>query len=333
MEADPTYAAFVGARALVSGALRDVLSALKTRFDRDRSELVLVFDEETGRQVDFDLRGSLDDVLARAAPARRPGRPRLGVTSREVSLLPRHWEWLERQASGCSGALRKLVERAGRQSDGEARARRIRAALSSFLSAMAGDRPHYEEATRALWKGELDRFAALIQRWPKDVRDYALDKARAAAAADHETDPTAVVSALYRLVWSDGSLAEIPRLVAARYRIHADPGDPWEGKTVDRAAYAERVEYARRAFPDLTFTIDELFGAGDRVTVRWHAEGTQAGDLPGVPATGRRLGFAGQTIYAVEDGQVTGHWQVVDRLGFAEQLRPKRSARQSDGGA
>src|SRR5262245_15036015 len=95
METTTTYAAFAGARGIATGALADVLPVLKKRFDKDPSEPVLVFEVETGRQVDFDLRGSLEEVLERAAPAqpRGPGRPKMGVTSREVTLFPRHWDW------------------------------------------------------------------------------------------------------------------------------------------------------------------------------------------------------------------------------------------------
>jgi hypothetical protein len=186
MDAAATYTAFTGTRQVAIGSLRDVLPVLKQRFDKDRSELVLVFDVETGRQVDFDLRGSLEEVLEREAPtpSRGPGRPKLGVTSREVTLFPRHWEWLEQQSNGISGALRRLVEQAITSQPGKERARRTRAALSRFLSSMAGDRPHYEEATRALFNGDVATFEGLVRRWPKDIRDYAVHKVREAARAD-----------------------------------------------------------------------------------------------------------------------------------------------------
>lgn len=191
MDTDATYLAFAGTRRIAAGTLREVLPALKQRFDADRTDPVLVFEVGSGRQVDFDLRGSLDEVLEReAGPQRRgPGRPRLGVTSREVSLLPRHWEWLEQQPSGISGALRRLVEQAIKERPGKERARRIRAALAGFLSSMAGDRPGYEEATRALFAGDTARFEALVQRWPRDVREHAVEQARQAARADGEAGP------------------------------------------------------------------------------------------------------------------------------------------------
>ena len=189
METERTYAAFAGARRVAAGALSEVLPVLKDRFDREDSELVLVFEVETGRQVEFDLRGSLADVLEREMPTapRGPGRPKLGVTSREVSLFPRHWDWLEEQTSGISGALRRLVEQAIKGQSGKDRARVIRAALSRFLTTMAGDRPHYEEATRALFAGDTKRFEGLVERWPKDIREYAVHHAREAARADRET--------------------------------------------------------------------------------------------------------------------------------------------------
>ena len=188
METERTYAAFAGARRIAAGTLREVLPVMKERFDREDAELVLVFEVETGRQIDFDLRGSLDDVLQRECPTapRGPGRPKLGVTSREVSLFPRHWDWLEAQTSGISGALRRLVEQAIQGQSGKDRARMIRAALSRFLTSMAGDRPHYEEASRALFAGDTKRFESLIDRWPKDIREYAVHQAREAARADRE---------------------------------------------------------------------------------------------------------------------------------------------------
>src|SRR5262245_7370864 len=108
METANRFVAFSGVRKVTDGVLRDVLLVLKYRFDRDPSELVLVFDVGSGRQVDFDLRGTLDQVLERAAPGPRPGRPKLGVTSREVTLQPRHWDWLEQKDTGNPGARRQL---------------------------------------------------------------------------------------------------------------------------------------------------------------------------------------------------------------------------------
>jgi len=186
---DPSrHLAFAGPRCIADGPLREVLPVLKQRFDADPSDMVLVFEVETGRQVDFDLRGTLAEALERADPQqpRGPGRPKLGVVSREVTLLPRHWEWLEAQPSGSSATLRRIVEAAMKAHPDADRARRIRMALSRFLSTMAGDRPNFEESSRALFAGQTDRFEELVQRWPKDIRTHAMEQARAAAQAERK---------------------------------------------------------------------------------------------------------------------------------------------------
>jgi hypothetical protein len=167
-----TYTAFVGTTLLASGTRDEVLVALKSSFDHDAGTLVLTFDDQTGRQVDFDLRGTPGDVLARyrVAPARvGPGRPKLGVVAREVSLLPRHWEWLEQQSGGASAAIRRLVDEARKRDPDEQQARAAIDAAGRFLSAMAGNLPGYEEACRALYARKWDRFNDLIREWPGDI--------------------------------------------------------------------------------------------------------------------------------------------------------------------
>lgn len=134
----------------------------------------LIFDDATGKPVDVDLRGSPEEVRARLEPAARgPGRPKLGVTAREVTLLPRHWDWLAAQPGGASVTLRRLVEEARRGGGGKERRRQAQDAAYRFMSAMAGDAPGYEEATRALYAGDGARFEAQTQAWPADVRDHA----------------------------------------------------------------------------------------------------------------------------------------------------------------
>jgi hypothetical protein len=175
MEDERTYTAFAEKTLLATGSLGQVLAALKEQFERDRGAPVLVFEDQTGREVDFDLRGSLDEVLARALPPKvrtGPGRPKLGVVAREVSLLPRHWEWLEEQPNGASAAIRRLVDEARKREPGEQRVRLAMDAASRFLSAMAGNLPGYEEATRALYGRDGGRFDELIRDWPRDIRDH-----------------------------------------------------------------------------------------------------------------------------------------------------------------
>lgn len=176
MEQNRTYTAFAGETLVASGTLETVLPRLKASFDRDRGVLLFVFEDQTGDLVDFELRGTLDEVLARALPARPhtgPGRPRLGVVSREVSLLPRHWEWLEEQPNGASAALRRLVDEARKKDPEKQRARAAMRAADRFLSVMGGNRPGYEEASRALYAGNRERLEEILRDWPDDVRRYA----------------------------------------------------------------------------------------------------------------------------------------------------------------
>jgi hypothetical protein len=177
-----TYTAFLGDSRIASGSLETLLPALKTQFDSE-NRLLLIFDDQTGRQVDFDLRGTLAEILARVAPAMPrtgPGRPKLGVVSREVSLLPSHWDWLEQQPNGASAALRRLVDQAARHEPREQSARRSMESAGRFLSAMAGDLPNYEEASRALYRANRDQFEELTRLWPPDIRDHAARMAQAA---------------------------------------------------------------------------------------------------------------------------------------------------------
>ena len=170
-----TYTAFAGDRCIASGALAVILTAAKRRIDVGEVDMLLVFDDQTGEQIDFDMRGSADEVVARAMPRRqqpRSGRPKLGIVSREVSLFPRHWEWLERQPNSISAALRRLIDEARRREPGKQRARRAREAASRVMSALAGDRPGYEEASRALFAGNEAQFLYLVRRWPPDVRAH-----------------------------------------------------------------------------------------------------------------------------------------------------------------
>lgn len=176
MNEDQTYTAFVGEIKIASGPLAVMLAGVKAKFDSSKHAPLLIFEDQTGRQVDFDLRGTIAEVLARAAPApprTGPGRPKLGVTSREVSLLPRHWEWLEQQPNGASAALRRLVEQARKHEPDKQRARLAMDATNRFLSAMAGNLPGYEEATRALYGANRADFECLMKDWPGDIRDHA----------------------------------------------------------------------------------------------------------------------------------------------------------------
>jgi hypothetical protein len=187
--------AFEGDRCIAAGDLREVARAAKQTLDRRKDASVLVFDGMTGGPIDIDFRGTVDDVLARlpkiadlpteaedtTVPAPRgPGRPKLGVVPREVTLLPRHWEWLAQQSGGASVALRKLVDEARRANKDKDRIRHAQETAYRFIAAMAENKPHYEEVARALFAGDAERFESWTASWPADVRDHAR---RLAAAA------------------------------------------------------------------------------------------------------------------------------------------------------
>lgn len=172
---------FSAHRLIARGPLGEVLEAVRTA--AAGAEAALVIDLATGRVVDLDLRGTLDEAKARLTPApgaekRGPGRPKLGVTAREVTLLPRHWDWLASQPGGASVALRKLVEGALREAEGPDRARQAKEAAYRFMTALAGDLPGYEEATRRLFAGAWTAFDAAMEGWPEGVRETARGMAK-----------------------------------------------------------------------------------------------------------------------------------------------------------
>jgi hypothetical protein len=184
---EAAYVAFEGDRCIGSGDLREVARSARQALGRQPHASILIFNGRTSALVDVDFRGSVDDVVARiplpeahaadedtavAAP-RGPGRPKLGVVAREITLLPRHWDWLAQQKGGASVAIRKLVDEARRNNEGSDRIRLAQEAAYRFMSTMAGNRPHFEEAIRALFAGDAKRFEQLIAEWPADVRDHA----------------------------------------------------------------------------------------------------------------------------------------------------------------
>jgi hypothetical protein len=192
------YIAFEADRCIASGDLREVARSAKAALGRHPQASILIFNAHTSAPVEIDFRGSVDDVLARIPPPgepaadeetavaapRGPGRPKLGVVAREITLLPRHWDWLAQQKGGASVAIRRLVDDARRNGEDGDRIRLAQEAAYRFMSAMAGNRPHFEEAIRALFAGEAPRFEKLIAEWPADVRDHAAKLARSAFARE-----------------------------------------------------------------------------------------------------------------------------------------------------
>lgn len=193
------WIAFDGTKRIALGPPRQVAEQVKALVDGNAGAQVLIFDEPSSRLVELDLRGSMRAVLRRlpdgppaatdavapAAAPRSPGRPRLGVVAREVTLLPRHWEWLSSQPGGASVALRKLVDQARHANKEADRRREAREAAYRFMVALAGDEAGFEEASRALFADQSDEVRKRVAKWPRDVRDHLVRLVdRIAAALD-----------------------------------------------------------------------------------------------------------------------------------------------------
>ena len=185
--ARPQFTAFIGQQRLASGPLAEVAIAVMNASRNPAAPPIIIFADATGQPIDLDLRGTERDVVARlpqpapdseaateeaSSEPRGRGRPKLGVVAREVTLLPRHWEWLGAQPGGASVALRKLVEEARRANGDADRARAARDAAYRFMSVMAGNLAGFEEASRALFADDRRRLVGLIAGWPDDIRDH-----------------------------------------------------------------------------------------------------------------------------------------------------------------
>lgn len=182
-EAEPTpaFTAFAGGRRVAGGSLADVAQALATPGAQEAP--ILVFNDLTGGLVDTPPSPeqaaklalgapNLPPTVSTPAPAPSVGRPRLGVVAREVTLLPRHWQWLSAQPGGASAALRRLVDEARRTHAGRDAQRAAAERAYRFMSAIAGHEAGFEEASRALFAHDAVKFAACIAPWPHDVRAY-----------------------------------------------------------------------------------------------------------------------------------------------------------------
>ena len=169
------FAVFVGERMIASGSLREILPGARAHVQDNP----LIFADDCGDLIEPDWRLSDAEIVQRLAPAPAPdtvqrgvGRPKLGVTAREVTLLPRHWDWLARQSGGASAALRRLVEQARRSSTVSDQVRQSQRAADRFMYRMAGDLPHFEEAYRAFYAKDFGAMDRLIADWPADIRDH-----------------------------------------------------------------------------------------------------------------------------------------------------------------
>jgi hypothetical protein len=174
--------AFADSKKIASGALKEVALKVKKFLQEEPKTTILIFDEHTSRQVEVDLRGTPEAIARRLELAEEPseedhkgpGRPKLGVVSREVTLLPHHWDWLSHQPGGASVTLRKLVEEAKKKNFAKDQIRQAQEAAYQFMNVMAGNLPSFEEALRALYAKDRESFSKWIKGWPKDIREHVI---------------------------------------------------------------------------------------------------------------------------------------------------------------
>lgn len=159
----------------------------------------------------------------------------------------------------------------------------------------------------------------LIGRWPYVWNTQYLHF-RIAMFPDHPRKRRLVH--FIRQVWDEGDASIVDEYVAETYIIYHDPGDPWDGATLDRAGFKDRLVRSRAAFPDQRFDVQAMFSEGDDVAMTWLWAATHSGDLPGFPATDKRIVMSGAIVYKFNaNDQLTGHWQITDRLGVFQQLQ------------
>lgn len=179
-----TYTAFMGTDFFGQGSLSEIILKIKKYIGTAENTNILIFSDLTGKAIDFNFQGSLLDVQKRldvfvsensTQQITGPGRPKLGVISREISLLPAHWEWLATQPGGSSAVIRKLIDEARKKSEGSLSIKQIQERVHRFTTAMAGDLQGYEEALRALYRKDEDQFLIQMGSWPSDIRDHVIN--------------------------------------------------------------------------------------------------------------------------------------------------------------
>ncbi|MFW2077225.1 DUF2239 family protein [Acinetobacter sp. ULE_I010] len=179
MNIQTSYSAFLGKTHLITDSLLNVTLAIQQQAVTDQT--ILIFNDQTGQQIDIDTTGSITDIQQRYAEpeaVKKVGRPKLGVISREITLQQKHWDWLDQQSSSASAIIRKLIDAELNNPTSESHKMMAKQAVDRFMSAMLGDLPNYEEATRALYQGNKAVFLDLISSYPKDLKKYLVLKTK-----------------------------------------------------------------------------------------------------------------------------------------------------------
>jgi hypothetical protein len=184
-----TYTAFENFEILTWGGLEEVAIDVRKRLKAHPSASIFIFSDSTGKEMDLDFSGTEKEMLSRlkvyastdptSSPG--PGRPKLGVVSREVSLLPQHWEWCSMQEGGASAAIRRLVEEKTKAPmSAKDKTKHAQEVAYRFLSAIAGNLPNFEDAIRFLYRRDKKKFKELIADWPADLVTHTMNLTEAA---------------------------------------------------------------------------------------------------------------------------------------------------------
>ena len=130
-----------------------------------------------------------------------------------------------------------------------------------------------------------------------------------------------LLAAFIEEVWSLGRIQACDDFIGETYSVRHDPADPWDGQTLSREGFKERVRLSREPLPDQRFTLVSMLEDGDAIAIAWTWAATHTGEIAGFAPTGARLSMSGLTIYDFDrENRIRGHWQVVDRLGVYRQL-------------
>ena len=128
----------------------------------------------------------------------------------------------------------------------------------------------------------------------------------------------AVARRFFLNVFSQGKLELINEIFAPNHANRGPGALP--GLPDGPEGVRQSVLFYRKAFPDTQFVIDEQVAEGDRVVTRWTAHGTQKGELPGIPVTGRQAEVTGVQVDRFVNGKIVETWSVFDQMGMMQQL-------------
>tara|TARA_B100001013_G_scaffold338302_1_gene259147 strand:+ start:260 stop:835 length:576 start_codon:yes stop_codon:yes gene_type:complete len=172
-----TYIAIHNKSLIAQGELPAVIREAQRQFPEAEPCLYKL---DNGKRVDIDWRGDAEEVIKRlpaalVPPAEKRGRPKLGVISKEVTLLPEHWEWLSVQRGGASTTLRRLIDSA-MSSMTPAQERRIKQDQLYSMMRVFEDEAGFEAASRALYRLDEAAFSQAIGNWPEALQAIYQDK-------------------------------------------------------------------------------------------------------------------------------------------------------------